>query len=299
MPVTIDGSAIPQPSNYANAIMANAFQGSVVGQLTPSEPLILGDNVIPVYNGGIEAGVVGEGEAKPVSEPSMSSKVIQPVKLATIVVVSDEAVRLNPGRMLDFVQADLQNAITRAVDLLTLHGRSAKTGAVVSGIDYVNQTTNRVVSDGVGGFGGEILAAYDAAAAGGDDPDGFAFDSLVRSKVAIAAQQTDGANPLVPNLNQAASTVAGLPAAYGRAVSGRIGASEDTGVLGFAGDWSQVRWGFAENISIQTSRDATVVDGANTYHLWQQNLRGLLVEAQVGMTVLDPSAFAAIDKSAG
>lgn len=295
MPITVNGSAIPQPANYANTLMKESFESSVVGQLTPSEPIILGDNIIPVYEGGIEAGVVGEGEAKPVSEPTMSSKTIRPVKLATIVVVSDEAVKLNPGNMLDFVRADLQNAITRAVDLLVLHGRNARTGTVVSGAEYVNQTTNRVEVDESSPLGPQLLAGYDAAAAGGSDPDGFAFDTLYRTKVALANQQSDPTSVAMPNLNQAAGTVAGLQAAYGRAVSGRIGSSDDTLVRGFVGDWSKVRWGFSENLSIQTSTDATIVDGSTTYHLFQQNLRALLVEAQVGWTVLDPAAFAAYD----
>lgn len=295
MPITVNGSAIPQPSNYANTLMSESFQDSVVGQLTSSEPIILGDNIIPVYEGGIEAGVVGEGEAKPVSEPSMSSKVIRPIKLATIVVVSDEAVKLNPGNMLSFVRADLSNAITRAVDLLVLHGRNARTGSVVSGADFVNQTTNRVAVDESNPLGPQLLAGYDLAANGGKDPSGFAFDSLYRTKVALANQATTAESIAMPNLNQAASTVAGLPAAYGRSVSGRIGSSADTGVRGFVGDWSQVRWGFSENISIQTSTEATIVDGATTYHLFQQNLQALLVEAQVGFTVLDPQAFSAYD----
>lgn len=295
MPITLNGSALPQPQNYANTLMKESFEASVVGQLSPSEPIILGDNVIPVYEGGIEAGVVGEGEAKPVSEASMSHKVIRPIKLATIVVVSDEAVKLNPGNMLNFVRADLSNAITRAVDLLVLHGRSPRTGAVVPDVSYVNETTNRVEVNESDPLGPQLLAGYDLAANGGDDPDGFAFDTRYRTKVALANQATSADSIAMPNLNQAASTVAGLPAAYGRSVSGRVGSSVDTNVKGFVGDWGKVRWGFSENISIQTSSEATIVDGSTTYHLFQQNLRALLVEAQVGWTVLDPQAFAAYE----
>ena len=119
------------PASISEAILSKAFEQSVVGRLSPSKPMTLGENVIPVYEGGIEAGVVGEGEAKPVSTPTMSAKVIKPIKLATIVVVSEEAARVNPGQMLTHIQDDMSNAITRAIDLGVLHGRSAKTGAAI------------------------------------------------------------------------------------------------------------------------------------------------------------------------
>lgn len=295
MPITLDGVDVPVPQNFAPTLMQDAFEASVIAPLTGSEPMPLGDTVIPQYDGGIEAGVVGEGEAKPVSNPSMSHKVISPIKLATIVIVSKEAARLNPARMLDYVQADLRNAITRAVDYGILYGRSAKTGAVIPGVSYVNQTTNRVELT-AGDLVPQILAGYDLAGEGvNSDPSGFTFDSRFRTRVALASQQQPGTPAPLPNLATASDTVAGLPATYGRVVSGRVGANADTGVRGFVGDWNKVRWGFGENITMARSDQATIVDGANTYHLFQQNLTALLVEAIVGWTVLDADAFAAYE----
>jgi HK97 family phage major capsid protein len=295
MPITLDGVDVPVPQNFAPTLMQDAFEASVIAPLTPSEPMPLGDTVIPQYDGGVEAGVVGEGEAKPVSNPSMSHKVISPIKLATIVIVSKEAARLNPARMLDYVQADLRSAITRAVDFGILYGRSAKTGDLIAGASYVNQTTNRVELT-AGDLVPQLLAGYDLA---GDsvnsDPTGFAFDSRFRTRVALASQQTPGSPASLPNLATSADTVAGLPATYGRVVSGRVGTNADTNVKGFVGDWSKVRWGFGEQITMARSDQATIVDGSNTYHLFQQNLTALLVEAIVGWTVLDENAFAAYE----
>lgn len=294
MPITLD-STEPQllPREVSSTIMETAFEQSVVGRLTSSEPLVLGENVIPVYEGGIEAGVVGEGEAKPVSSAEMSAKVIRPIKLATIVIVSKEAARVNPGRMLDLVTGDMTNAITRAVDLGILHGRNAKTGAAITDAAYVNQTTNRVELGA--DLGADLIAGYELAAED-SDPDGFAFDSRMRAKL-VSAKDAGGSSVFQASTNLAApiDNVWGLPAAYGRAVSGRIGASTDTGVKGFIGDWDQVRWGYAESITMTRSTEATVVDGSTTYHLWQQNLIGLLVEAIVGWTVIDVDAFAAFE----
>ena len=82
MAVTIDGLTVDLPREWADTLMAQAFQESVVGQLTASTPMPLGEKVIPVYEGGFEVGYVAEGTPKPVSEIEMSHSVISPWKFA-------------------------------------------------------------------------------------------------------------------------------------------------------------------------------------------------------------------------
>lgn len=299
MPITLDGQTVPLPKNYAATLMKQSFQQSVIAPLTKSEPFPMGvDTVIPQYDGGIEAGFVGEGEAKPVSNAAYSFKTLKPRKLATIVVVSKEAAKVNPLQMMQMVEADMKNAITRALDFAILYGKSAKDGADLANAEFVNKTTNRVELT-TGDLVPQILAGYDLAADKENaDPTGFAFDSRFRSKVALATQQQvtlPGSPTPMPNLGQAADTVAGLKAVYGRVVAGRVGPNPDTGVKGFVGDWNKVRWGYVENISIQRSTEATIVDGQNTFHLFQQNLMALLVEAHVAWTILDELAFTAFE----
>ena len=299
MPITLDGHNVPLPQSFAPTLMKNAFEQSVISPLTPSEPLAIGaDTVIPQYDGGIEAGVVGEAQPKPVSEAAMSFKTLKPIKLATIVIVSKEAARVNPTQMLTYVQNDMRNAITRAVDFGILYGKSAKTGAAIADVSYVNQTTNRVELT-AGDLVPQLLAGYDLAAESATaDPNGFAFDTRFRTKVAMSTQvirTPEGVPQPMPNLTTQADNVAGLKATYGRVVSGRVGTNADTGVKGFVGDWSKVRWGYGEQITMTSSDSATIVDGSTTYHLFQQNLKAFLVEAIVGWAVTDTEAFAAYE----
>lgn len=300
MAVTLNGQTVPLPRDFAPTLMKNAFESSVVSPLSPSEPLSIGtDTVIPQYDGGIEAGFVDEGQAKPVSDAAMSFKTLSARKLAAIVVVSKEAAQVNPTRMLELIQADMQNAITRAIDLGILYGKDAKSGAQLSGVEYVDKTTNRVKL-GAGDLVPQILAGYDAAGTK-SDPTGFMFDTTMRTKISLATQQdgvigATGTPQRMPNLASSnISSVAGLPASYGRVVSGRVGANPQTKVRGYVGDWSKLRWGFAENITMTSSDQATIVDGATTYHLFQQNLKAFLVEAHVGWTITDTNAFAAYE----
>lgn len=227
MAVLIDGIEVPLPQNWAETQLSQAFEQSVVGQLTTSTPMPLGETVIPVYEGGFEVGYVAEGTPKPVSEVGFNHRVLSPNKFAGIVLVSQEAARLNPARMLENIQADMRNGVSRQVDYGIFYGKSARTGTAVPNVTFVNQTTARAPL-GAGDLADEVLAGYDLAVAGNPngDPDGFAFDTAYRTKVARAGavQNTVGATiPAIPSLTGAGATLGGLPVAYGRTVSGRVG----------------------------------------------------------------------------
>ena len=300
MAITLDGLTVKTPPEFAPMLMKQAFEQSVVGQLTPSEPLPLQGKSIPVYDGGFEVGYVPEGGAKPVSDVQFSVKKITPIKLAGIILVSMEAARLDPAGMMRIIEADMRNAISRGIDYGVLYGKSAYDGTDIPAVTAVNQTTNRVELDLAKDLTPQIIAGYDLAAANlNADPNGFAFDSQLRSKVAMATQvmrTPQGAPQPMPNLAVAADTVAGLKAAYGRVVAGRVGSQGDTLVRGFVGDWAKVRWGYGSQIELASSAEATVVDAAGKeWHTFQDNMRAYRIEATVGWAILDPTAFAAYE----
>jgi HK97 family phage major capsid protein len=272
-----------------------------VGRLTPSQPIPLGTTVIPVYEGGIEAGPVAEGGTKPVGKPAMSHRTLAPQKFACIVIVSEEMAQANPLGMLNLVERDITTSIGRAIDLAIFHGRSAISGAVQPGWTFVNQTTVRetIPADADGTELGDTLLAGATRLGSGDpgyDLSGFAFDPRFRFQLLGARDAFD--RPVFQqsvNLSSDIDSVFGIPAAYGRAVPGLIGASTDTGVKGVGGDWSKLVWGYAKQLTIKRSTEAVVPDGTDLHYLWAENKLALLVEAIVGWTVLDPNAFVAYD----
>lgn len=300
MAVTVDGIEVPLPQNWADTQLSQAFQQSVVGQLTTATPMALGETVIPVYEGGFEVGYTAEGTPKPVSEVSMSHRTLSPWKFAGIVLVSQEAARLNPARMLENIQADMRNGVARQIDYGVFYGKSARTGNAVPNATFVNQTTARAPI-GAGDLADEVLAGYDLAVAGNEnaDPNGFAFDTTYRTRVARAGavQNTVGATiPAIPSLTGMGATLGGLPVAYGRTVSGRVGTQTATLTKGFTGDWnSGLTWGYASTIELKRSTEATVVDGGGReWHLFQDNMIAYLIEFTAGWSV-DPTRFAAYD----
>ncbi|MCD7100455.1 phage major capsid protein [Pseudoclavibacter sp. 13-3] len=294
---------VPKP--VAQEILTKAAEQSVVQTLSGTTAIALEGNAIAVQTGHVEAGVVGEGEAKPVGQTSYAVKTIKPIKIAAITVQSKEVRLRNPLNVLDNIQSDLTGAIQRAFDLAVLYGRNAKTGAAIPGVESVNSTTNRVQLGSAtvanGGINADLLAGYDLVVNGNqlnDDFTGFAADPRFRSKL-LGAVDAQG-RPIYQNptdLSSPIATTLGLPTAYGKAVSGRIGASAESTVRAFGGDWGALRYGFAENLTLKVSDQATVVDGETTYHLWQQNLEAYLVEAIIGWVITDPKSFVAYEEA--
>lgn len=298
MAITLDGLNVDLPQSWGQTLMKDSFESSVVGSLTNQIPISTRGNVVPIYTGGFEVGYVAEGAPKPVSEVGIELQYLTPQKFAGIVVVSKEAARENPANMLDIMRQDMINAVSRQVDYGIFYGKSAKSGAPVPGVTALNSTTNRVEL-APGDLVPQVLSAYDLAAAGGKDPNGFAFDPTMRTRLSLAAQQqlsAPGGTSPMPSLNSTVGQFGGLPVSYGRTVAGKVGPNAPTAVKGFVGDWNNaLRWGFSADISMQRSDQATVVDGAGvTYHLFQQNLIAFLVEFEAGWWI-DPSAFAAFD----
>ena len=297
MAITLDGQTVPLPQEWGQTLMEQAFEQSAVGRLTDSKPMPLDGITIPIYEGGFEVGYVPEGTPKPVSEVSMRADSIVPKKFAGIVLASKEAARRNPGQMMDALRQDMINGVQRQIDFAVLYGKSALTGLAVPETTSVNATTNRVEL-AAGDLVPQFLSAYDLAAEGLSDPNGWAFDTRYRTRVSLAAQQqlaaAGGTSPM-PNLALGVDTFGGLPAAFSRVVAGRIGTQADTGVKGFVGDWNKVYWGFSSNITLDRSTEATVVDGASkTWHLFQDNMIAYRVEFEIGWHV-NPDAFAAIE----
>lgn len=291
--VTLDGQAIPGIGpEFAQTVLKEAFEGSVVGQVIPSEPMPLTGKDIPVYDSEIEVGLVGEAQAKPVVTPGgFSLRHMRSAKVAGIAVVSKEVAQVNPLRVLELTQNDMRNAISRAVDSLVLFNRDLR-GNVYAGVNVpVVGEGNAEVYIGDGRLTADhLLDAYDAVVNGRDDvdPNAWVFDTRQRARLArVLQEQNEG----IPDLRAGAAVVAGLPAHYSRSFArvGRV-APEQENLLGVVGDWSKVRWGFVERLDIVRSTEATV----GGVSMFETNQIALLIEATLGWTTLDQAAFATI-----
>ena len=243
---------------------------------------------IPVITGDPQAAWVGETEAKPVSNPSLSTKVMEAYKLAVIVPFSNEFAR-DAAALYDELVRRLPLALAQKFDETVFHGT-----APGSNFDtFASVTAQSIANANNGTYLGLVAADADIAAHGGI-LNGFAISPQAKSVLLTATDTTN--RPLF--LNSAAEgavpMILGAPTRQSKgAFKAGTGASVPN-VVGFAGDWTQAMYGIVQGIDITVSDQATLTVGsgndASTINLWQQNMFAVRAEIEVGFRA-DTSCF--------
>lgn len=286
------------PKNIVGPIFDKAQETSLVLRMGQRIPVTYGETVIPVNTVRPEVGQVGvgtsnadrEGYEKPTSGVAWGSKSLSPIKLATIVTVSEEFARMNVHGLYDQIQSDLAFAIGRGIDLAVFHGLRPDTGDALQGIDSSNVLANANNVQLGENLVDSLLDGYETVAAS-HEFNGWAVDPRYRARIARAMVSTDAnGNPTDPaavNLAAQQGSLLGFPAQFGRAVGGDLGAATDSGIRIVGGDWSQLRYGFADQVRVKVSDQATI----NGVSMWQTNQIALLVEVTFGWVVGDLDAF--------
>ncbi|SIC87623.1 phage major capsid protein [Mycobacteroides abscessus] len=293
------------PPTVVGPIFDQAQEHSLVLQLGEQIPVSYGETVIPTTTKRPAVGQVGtgtsnaqrEGGTKPLSGTAWDTRAFSPIKLATIVTVSEEFARKNPAGLYTQLQGDLAYAIGRGVDLAVLHGKDALRGTTLQGIDTDNVIVNTTNYKNLtaGNIMEGLLDGYDLVNQDSKfNFDGWAVDPRFRSTLARASVFRDANGNIDPsrvNLNAGVTDILGLPARFGRGVGGDLDAATDSGIRIIGGDFSQLRWGFADQIRVKISDTASLTDGSNTVSMWQTNQVAILVECTFGWVLGDKQGF--------
>lgn len=265
------------PKELTNAIMLKGYESSVVGRLSTQKLIKFGESTYPIFESGAELGLVGEAEEIGTSNVSTRFKTLSPVKLATIITVSRELAELDPAEIMTHIEADLAASVAKAYDNLILGGKAK--GVVVAGQDNIMQTTKRLEVVG-GDYKSAIVSAVESV--GVDyDPTGIAFDTSLRARLAGVVNETQVG---LADLASPRLQIAGYTAESARTVGAN-------GAKLIVGDWSKVQAGFAEDVRITRSTDATI-GGVN---MFANDMVALRVTTRIGGVVLDPNAFAVVE----
>lgn len=295
-----DEGVLPTP--MATDIMRNAYGQSIIGQVSGTTPMPITGTSIAMQTGDPVAGIVGEGELKPVIKTGVTTKVARPIKAAAMVYWSTEARRANPLGYLDMLEKTAVDAIAKAIDMAVIHGKNALNDADLSGVEFLTQSANSVdlgtSTAASGGLSEDILVGYEAVDTAGGDMSGFLADSSMRLK--LMRERDVNGNPIygtdasgAVDLRSPMGILHGLPVTYGRAVKGQIGTVADTGVRLIGGAFKDnLKFGYVDQISYRRSTEATIVDGGTEVYLFQQNMEAFLVEAMFGWIIGDVDQFA-------
>lgn len=273
-------TGISLPPQLSNEIWAGAQEESAVMRLAQPINLPGSGITIPIITGDASAGWVAETAEKPVSKATFGSKQMTPYKLAVIELFSNEF-----RRDLDALYAELVRRLPAAIgkkfDETVFNGT-----APGSNFDVLTAAT--AVAIGGTGTYGKLVTALETIATTDAELTGWAISPQAE---ALLLKATDGNNrPLfIPNANDDRAINYLLGARVER--SRRVYKAGTPNVIGFAGDWSQARYGIVDGINVAIADQVSVNTGTEIVHTWQRNMFAVRVEAEVGFVVRNTGAF--------
>lgn len=245
----------------ASAIMSLARQISLPGRGV----------TIPVITGDPQAAWVGETASKPVANPSLETKIMEPYKLAVIVPFSNEF-RRDAAALYDELVRRLPLALAQKFDA-TVVGAVAAPG---SNFDtFASATAQNITNPNT--YSSLVAADADIATNGGI-MNGIALSPQGKS-VLLGAVDGDSRPLFINNVSEGA-----VPMVLGAQTVLSKGIYDGTNhVVGIAGDWTQAMYGTVEGVTIDYSSDATLDLGSgNVINLFQQNMFAVRAEIEIG-----------------
>ena len=266
------------PASISQEIWTEAEKKSAVATLARKVELPGNGVVIPQILGMPAGEMVAETAAKPVLEPNYDMVELAPKKIAGIMTFSKEFVRDLP-KLYDGIRERAPEIIARGMDAYAFDYALQVSG-------YGNFHDAAATATGTEAYE-IIIDGIQAVAAEGYNCNGYAVSPAFHA--ALLTSLDGNGRPLffaTANESMADGVVFGGKVATYAAPEGL--SSDLPAVIG--GDWSQAVYGIVEGIKISFSDQASVYDGANTLNLWQRNMVGVLVEAQVALA-FNPEAF--------
>ncbi len=288
-------SAVTLPTEVSREILQKTQEDSAVMRLARRVTLPGRGLTIPMITGDPEAAWVAETGVKPVSNSTVSQKVMQAYKLAVIETFSAEFTR-DLRALYDALIQRLPRALAKKFDQ-TVMGAVEKPGENFD--SFALCTAQPLLPSGTATtYDGLVAADMDIAVHGGV-LDGFALSPQARG-ILLGAKDTTGRPIFVNSVAEGAiPLILGVRTYASKGVykAGAAAAGTTPGtpaVVGVAGDWSQAMFGTVEGVKIKVTDTATVVSGsgtsATTINLWQQNMVAVLAEIEVGFRA-DTSCF--------
>lgn len=268
-------TTIELPTEVSQEILQKTQEQSAVMQLSRQIPLPGRGLTIPVITSDPVAEWVDETNAKPISNPGLSKKIMQAYKLAVIVPFSNEF-RRDAAALYDELIRRLPLALAERFDATVFGGVTAP-GANFD--TFAAATAQSIASPNT--YAGLVAADGDIATHGGI-LNGFAISPQAK---AVLLSAVDGnQRPLFINSVAEGAVPMILGARTVQSRGAYVAGSPNT--VGVAGDWTQALYGTVEGVVVDYSSDATLTvgsgDSATTINLFQQNMFAVRAEIEVG-----------------
>jgi len=274
---------ITLPAEVSQEIMQKMRDESAIMRLARNVALPGRGLSIPVITGDPDAAWVAETGAKPVSNPTLSTKLMQAYKLAVIVPFSDEF-RRDAAALYDAIVARLPGALALKFDQ-TVVGAVDKPGENFD--NFANCTAQSIIkAEGHTAYDG-LVGAYADIAEHSGILNAFALSPAAEG-VLLGAVDSTG-RPLFINsaADGAIPRILGASVATGRGVYKAGVAPVGTGagtpaIVGIAGDWTQAMFGTVEGVQIRFADQTGLTINSTQVNLWEHNMFAVRAEIEVG-----------------
>ena len=280
--ISTNRTNITLPAEVSQEILQKTQSASAIMQMARQIALPGRGVQIPVITSDPTASWVDETDAKPVSNPGLSTKLMQAYKLAVIVPFSDEF-RRDAAALYDALIARLPLALAQKFDNTVIGGANAPGANFDS---FANCTTQSIVAASNYTAYDGLIAAYGDIADHGGSLNGFA---LSPSGVGLLLGAVDGVGrPIFVNgIEGSVNRVLGAPVVEGRGlyVAGEAGVGTAPGtpaIVGIAGDWSQAMYGTVDGVQIRFADQTGLTINSNQVNLWEHNMFAVRAEIEIG-----------------
>jgi HK97 family phage major capsid protein len=266
------------PSELSSQVLAKASQESAIMRLAEKIDLPGRGVTIPVIVSDPTAAWVAETAKKPIGNPTVGTKLMQAFKIATIMTFSKELTR-DASALYRAIVEKGPAAIAKAFDQTIIGAIQAPSATNFD--TFANCTAVSIANANNGTYLGLVAANGNIATAGGR-MNGVAIGAQGESLL-FSAVDTTGRPIFMPTANDGS---------VGAVLGSRVvennglyvaGTSPNPNIVGIAGDWTQAKYGIVNGIEFSYADQATVDLGDGTsINLWQQNMVGVIVEAEIG-----------------
>lgn len=294
-------SALDLAAHTASGVWQKNIKSGIIGSLTPDAPeIMVGDTDFFTFTGTPKAELVGEGANKssmdgtPAKKTSKTYKVQLTYRFSDEVRYADEEYRL---RLMEALAGRIATGVSRAIDLVAIHGVNPATGEVAGGVvDYITKSGNgHVINSTTATPEVDLDAAAAALQGSGYAATGIALDPVYAG--VLARTKKSNGDRVFPELGLGFNVdrIAGIQAAVSNTVSGTAeGVASNTGVGGIMADWNAIKWGIARNVPLHLIEYGDP-DGAGD--LQRTNEIAIRAEVIFGFAILDDDAFAIIKQA--
>ena len=295
--LTTSTSGFNVPVQILDPWLKRVSNGSVISALSNSIPMKFGAGEAFIF-GTDEAEYVGEGQNKASSEFPSTTQTVEPFKFQKTVRMTDEVQWANEDHQLGIVEevlAQIQPALSRALDYGVIHGINPRTGDPAAAMTQKLADAGSVeAADGAAPY--LAVDAADALILGaGNVPSDLALDPTFA--VTFAQQRDADGRKIYPGLSYGTdpSELEGHRTAVSKTVGATGVATTASDILGIAGDFSAIRWGVQKQIGLELIRYG---DPDGNGDLQRNNQIAFRAEVVYGWGIADLEAFAVIKKPA-